>query len=139
MKLFDSTQIPLLSKALDAYTLRHRTISSNIANVGSAGYRPAVVSFEEQLAASRSGQTLATTDPRHIALGTDNPEDVVPVAKEVPPDPRTPADQNASGVNGVDIDNEMAELAKNQLRFKFAAQILSVQFKNIQESIRGSE
>ena len=141
MKLFDSTKIPLLSKALDAYTLRHRTISSNIANIGSAGYRPAAVSFEDQLAASRSGQgvTVATTDPRHIAVGTDNPAEVTPTVQDVAPDPRMPFDPGASGVNGVDIDNEMAELAKNQIRFKYAARLIAGTFKDIQESIRGTE
>ena len=141
MKLFDTTSIPLLSKALDAYTLRHRTISSNIANIGSAGYRPGVVSFEEQLAASRSGGGIAaaTTDPRHIAAGAPDAEDVTPVVHEVVPDPRMTVDANANGVNGVDIDNEMAELAKNQIRFKYAARILAGTFKEIQESIRGSQ
>jgi flagellar basal-body rod protein FlgB len=141
LKLFDSTKIPLLGRALDAYTLRHRTISSNIANIGSAGYRPGVVSFEEQLAASRAGQnvTVTTTDPRHIAVGAQSPSDVTPVVHEAPGDPRTKLDPNASGVNGVDIDNEMAELAKNQIRFKYAARLLAGTFKEIQESIRGTE
>jgi len=138
VKLFDTTSIPLLGKAMDAYTLRHRTISSNIANIGSAGYKPGVVSFEDQLAASRAGASLTTTDPRHIAVGAANPEDVTPIVQEIAPDPRMPADPNASGVNGVDIDNEMAELAKNQIRFKFAARLMSISFRNIQESIRGS-
>ena len=140
MKLFDSTKIPLLSRALDAYTLRHRTISSNIANIGSAGYKPGVVSFEEQLAASRSGATVAvaTTDPRHIAAGAGTETDVTPVVKEAAADPRMPFDPDASGVNGVDIDNEMAELAKNQIRFKYAARLMAGTFKDIQESIRGS-
>ena len=140
MKLFDSTKIPLLSKALDAYTLRHRAISSNIANIGSSGYRPAVVSFEDQLAASRAagGVTVTTTDPRHIAVGADAPADVNPVVTDVKPDPRMPFDPDASGVNGVDIDNEMAELAKNQIRFKYAARLIAGSFRDIQESIRGS-
>jgi len=139
VKLFDSTKIPLLSKALDAYTLRHRAISSNIANIGSAGYRPSVVSFEDQLAATRAGGGVAvtTTDPRHIAVGADTPADVTPVITDVAPDPRMPYDPDASGVNGVDIDNEMAELAKNQIRFKYAARLIAGTFHDIQESIRG--
>ncbi len=141
VKLFDATKIPLLNKALDAYSLRHRTISSNIANIGSSGYRPGVVSFEDQLAASRSGANIAvaTTDSRHIAVSADNPADVTPVVREVPTDPRMPIDPDASGVNGVDIDNEMAELAKNQIRFNYAARLIAGTFKDIQESIRGSE
>jgi len=146
VKLFNSTNIPLLSKALDAYSLRHRAISSNIANISSAGYRAQEVSFEDQLAASRSagGVTVAVTDPRHIATGADNPADVTPSVREVPNSPggasgATGAEANASGVNNVDIDSEMAELARNQIRFRFAARLLAGTFKDIQESIRGSQ
>jgi len=141
VKLFNSTNIPLLSKALDAYTLRHRAIASNIANVSSAGYRAQEVSFEDQLAASRSGGgvTVAVTDPRHIATGADNPADVTPAVREVPLPPGGAAAANASGVNDVDVDTEMAELARNQIRFRFAARLLAGTFKDIQESIRGSQ
>ncbi|HUI63238.1 MAG TPA: flagellar basal body rod protein FlgB [Bacteroidota bacterium] len=138
MKLFESTRIPLLSKALDAYTLRHKTIASNIANIESTGYKPLAVSFEDQLNASRRGAAVstATTDPRHIAIASDEAAEVDPVVREAP----SPSlSHNPSDVNSVDIDNEMAELAKNQLRFKFAARLLAGTFKDIQESIRGSE
>jgi len=139
VKLFNSTNIPLLSKALDAYTLRHRTISSNIANISSAGYRAQEVSFEDQLAASRAqgGVGVAVTDPRHIATSADNPADVTPSVHDVPLPAGAAA--NASGVNDVDIDTEMAELARNQIRFRFAARLLAGTFKDIQESIRGSQ
>jgi len=141
VKLFNSTNIPLLSKALDAYTLRHRAISSNIANISSAGYRAQEVSFEDQLAASRAqgGVTVAVTDPRHIATSADNPADVTPSVHDVPLPPGGAAAANASGVNNVDIDTEMAELARNQIRFRFAARLLAGTFKDIQESIRGSQ
>ena len=126
---------------MDAYSLRHRTISSNIANIGSAGSKARAVSFEEQLAASRSGENVvvATTDPRHIAVGAGSAADVTPEVHEVGAGPDGAPDANASGVNGVDIDNEMAELAKNQIRFKFAARLIAGTFKDIQESIRGSQ
>jgi len=141
VKLFASTNIPLLSKALDAYTLRHKAISSNIANISSAGYRAQAVSFEDQLAASRSGGgvTVAVTDPRHIATGSDNPADVTPRLEDVSPGSGSAAGPNASGTNDVDIDAEMAALATNQLRFRFAARLLAGTFKDIQESIRGSQ
>jgi flagellar basal body rod protein FlgB len=52
----------------------------------------------------------------------------------------SPAGQGiASGVNGVDIETEMAELAKNQIRFKYAAKLLGEQFRGIQKSIRGTQ
>ena len=141
VKLFASTNIPLLSKALDAYTLRHRAISSNIANISSAGYRAQAVSFEDQLTASRSAGavTVATTDPRHIAGGADDPAAVTPRMEEVRATPGNSSGPDTNGVNNVDIDTEMAELARNQLRFKFAARLLAGTFKDIQESIRGSQ
>jgi flagellar basal body rod protein FlgB len=44
---------------------------------------------------------------------------------------------NRSGVNDVDIDNEMAELAKDQIQFRFAARMITDVFRGIQKSIRG--
>jgi len=141
VKLFNTTNIPLLTRALDAYSLRHRAISSNIANISSAGYRAQEVSFEDQLAASRTagGVAVAVTDPRHIPAGADNPADVTPSIHDVPLPPGGAAAANSSGVNNVDIDTEMAELARNQIRFRFAARLLAGTFKDIQESIRGSQ
>lgn len=40
----------VIEYALDGLSLRHSAIAANIANSGSAGYRPIKVSFEEQLA-----------------------------------------------------------------------------------------
>jgi flagellar basal-body rod protein FlgB len=47
-----------LALALDAATLRQQAIASNIANVGTAGYAPVAVSFEDQLQDAR--RALAT-------------------------------------------------------------------------------
>ena len=47
-------------------------------------------------------------------------------------------DPLASGVNNVDLDGEMAELAKNQIRYKFAARLIGDTFRGIQKSIRGT-
>ncbi|MBV8660338.1 MAG: flagellar basal body protein [Burkholderiales bacterium] len=48
----------LLKLALDAASLNHQAIANNIANINTAGYAPARVSFEEQLDAVR--QTIAS-------------------------------------------------------------------------------
>jgi flagellar basal-body rod protein FlgB len=137
MKLFDHTAIPTLSKALQAYTLRHQAISSNIANIGTAGYSPKVVRFEEQLAASTQGGPAiasSTTDPRHIGFGDQPIRDVQPSVEDMP----SSGKGLVSGVNEVDIDQEMAELAKNQLRYKFSSRMLSESFRALQKSIRGT-
>ena len=140
LKLFDVTNIPVLSKALDAYSLRHKAIASNIANINTVGYKPKTVTFEDQLSgALRSGsQPGALTNERHIPLGTSDLANAQPEVVETRSAYGSVNDPLASGANDVDIDEEMAELAKNQIRFKFSARLLSDTFKAIQTSIRGT-
>jgi len=135
MKLFESTRIPFLGKALDAYSLRNRVIAGNIANVETPGFVAKQVTFEEQLAGAMNGTSLAMAQTNERHLGPSAPG--LPDASIVTPSPA--GDPLASGVNGVDIETEMAELAKNQLRFKYAAKLLGEQFRGIQKSIRGTQ
>ncbi|HID12005.1 MAG TPA: flagellar basal body rod protein FlgB, partial [Candidatus Latescibacteria bacterium] len=51
----DRTSIPLLAKALDAYTLRQRAIADNIANSETPGFRRREVRFEEELRRALEG------------------------------------------------------------------------------------
>lgn len=139
MKLFDATKIPLLGKALDVYALRQKVISSNIANITTVGYRSQNVTFEEQIAGAMQKDAVSpsVTNERHIAIGSDNPAGDVARIIDTPSDTSVSGDSLASGINDVDIDHEMADLAKNQIRFKFAARLLTESFRGIQKSIRG--
>ena len=140
MKLFDDTKIPLLSKALDAYTLRQKTIASNIANISTIGFRSNVVRFEDELEGAMQGKRLSgmETNERHMPIGGPTIATVEPRVEEAGSRNSLSSDPLASGVNNVDIDHEMAELAKDQIRFKFAARLIAETFKGIQKSIRGS-
>ena len=42
-----------------------------------------------------------------------------------------------SGINNVDIDKEMADLAENSIMYKFAAKKLQTYFRTLQEVIKG--
>ena len=136
ISLFNKTSIPLLTKALGAYTLRQRVIASNVANIGTPGYRAQSVSFEDELAGAVEGSQVSgtQTDNRHIPLGMPSTPDAAARVADA-----NPGQQGglASGVNNVDIDNEMAELAKDQIHFRFAARMITDAFRNIQKSIRG--
>ncbi len=140
MKLFDTTKVPLLGKALDVYTLRQKVISSNIANITTVGYRAKSVTFEDQIAGSMQENVIspAVTDQGHIA-GAAPAAATGSQIVEAPTENSLSGDPLASGLNNVDIDNEMANLAKNQIRFKFAARLLTDTFRDIQDSIRGSQ
>jgi flagellar basal-body rod protein FlgB len=141
--MYDRTNIPLLNKALDAYALRQKVSASNIANITTAGYKSQGVSFEEFLAAADKGSVVTGSGehPRHLPLGAGSPfkiEKVEPVVRELRENKPPGYNEMASGFNDVDIDHEMAELAKNQIRFKFGARIVGEMFKGMQKAIRGT-
>ncbi len=138
MRLFDGTKIPVLHRALDAYTLRQKVIAGNIANITTPGYKAQSVKFEDELsgALQAGGIPGMCTDPRHMPIGGQAAPAATPVVQTEPSGELT--DPLASGVNNVDLDQEMAELAKTQLRFKFAARLIGDTFRGIQKSIKGT-
>lgn len=139
MNIFSKTKIPLLNKALDAYSLRHKAIASNLTNTSTPGYKAQGVEFEEKLHAAMNGNGLNgyQTDVHHIPIpgtvGIDESARIVEMDGETSEN----SDALASGINNVDVDREMAELAKNQIRFKYAARFIADTFRGIQTSIRG--
>ena len=135
--LFNRTKIPLLEKALNAYSLRQKAIASNIANIATIGYRRIDVKFEDELRENLSGEMIkgVRTNEKHIRIGAKDLNEVEPeIVRENSP---YNSDSLASGVNDVDIDYEMVELAKNQIRYKLAARLMAESFRGIQKSIKG--
>jgi flagellar basal-body rod protein FlgB len=130
--IFKKANIALLDKSLDASALRQQVRARNIANVSTQGYQRREVSFEEELRVAMRGSApaLAVTDPRHI--GQPGGVEKVRPAVQVVDDPSL-----ASGANNVDIDYEMAELAKNQILFETVAQLLAGRFRGLRSAIRG--
>jgi flagellar basal-body rod protein FlgB len=134
VKIFEKTNIPLLSRALTAYSLRQKAIAANIANIATPGYRPLHVSFEEELASAVKGGNVVPLRTHEKHMAADWSQGGKPLPRiEVEEDER----QLLSGLNTVDIDQQMGELAETQLRYRFAARMLSNTFKGIQKSIRG--
>jgi flagellar basal-body rod protein FlgB len=135
LKLFEKTKIPFLESALSAYSLRNKVIATNVANINTAGYKAKAVAFEEHLTNAMSSPDVSgsVTHEGHIPLngpgfGSGSPQII---------DEQGGMDDLPSGVNNVDMDHEMAELAMNQIRFRFAARLMSETFKQIEKSIRG--
>lgn len=130
-KLFNATKLPLLSKGLDAYALRHRAISDNVANIETPGYRRRKVEFEAKLQSAIGKDTLVKTNSRHLGHGGMRLKSIEPkmVIDDVPSD--------INDINNVDIDREMGNMARNHLQFSFAAKIASQSFALLNFSIRG--
>ncbi len=141
MKLFEGTNISLLGKALDVYAMRQKVLASNVANITTPGYKSQSVSFEEQLAEASSGNAVraAQTNDKHMPLGAaQSMKEVQPHVYDTSEDQPESYNPMASGFNDVDIDYEMAELAKNQIRFRFGSRLLGDTFKGMQKAIRGT-
>ncbi len=104
--------------------------ANNIANVSTKGYRKQSVRFKEYLDSFVRKPPVEgqTTDPRHITVPkpTENP-----TVFEVPTGP------NDTGLNNIDIDIEMADLAENHLFFNVGARLLAGTFDGLKKSIAG--
>ena len=113
--------------------MRSKSISDNIANVDTPGYQRSAVRFEEDLKAAldKKGVQGYRTHPEHFRIGRPQIEDVKPVPYILRDDTL------ASGKNNVNIDQEMAELAKNQIRFEYAARLMQRGFNGLKSAIRG--
>lgn len=126
------TNIPMLTRAMDAAMLRSRTIANNIANITTPGYRRVDVSFEEELRTALDRTRLQGTrsDEKHLPIGRKNLSEVQAEAYH-PYDPTQP-----SGVNNVDIDMEMAKLAETQLMYNYAVKFGQGAFRKINSAIQ---
>ena len=128
--LFDNKTNFLLEKMLDRAALNQKVISANVANVGTPGYRRLGVTFGDELekAMSSGAVKLKRTNPKHLPSGRLN---------NVKPEVVMVDDGYSNGINNVNIDSEMVDLAKNQLDFNTAAKLLSLKFSQLRTAIRG--
>lgn len=121
--------IKMLENYLAFCAAKNKVINKNIANVGTKDYKREDVAFKDLLQ-ENINSSLKTTNDKH--LGANNTEDV-PGGFEVVNDKNS---DMASGVNNVDIDNEMADLAENSIKYKFAAKKIGTFYRDIQEAIK---
>ncbi len=128
--IFNKTKVPVLNAVLDVTQLRQRVIANNIANVSTEGFRKKSVRFHEYLDSfvrkppveGRLGNSRHIPIPRPIA----NPEVFEPESG-----------LNDTGINNVDVDKEMAELAENHLFFNAGQRLIKGQFDGLKKSISG--
>ncbi len=130
-KIIDGIKVSLFQKVLDVSSARHRAIASNVANISTPGYHRKYVDFDREMKKALSNGVdlrLKTTNPHHLSAA-NNPDRI-----EV----MTEKDNSASnGINNVDIDKEMGNLAENQIIYNTAARLLSFKFRNLKYAIKG--
>ncbi|WP_434512034.1 flagellar basal body rod protein FlgB [Desulfitobacterium sp. AusDCA] len=123
MDLLVTPLMNMLEKKLDASALRQKVIANNVANVDTPGFKTSHVEFEDILkrALNKESLSLRKTDPRHI----DPSINVQAAQARVVIDNSTTLRNDG---NNVDIDKEMADLAKNGIDYQAISQILGQKY-----------
>jgi len=118
-KLFDQT-VGVLERSLDIRTPRHRVLSSNIANAETPDYEAKDIPFHKILERSMNQYSLLPLKRTHA---NHLPEGMITeiMVESVP--------------GGVNIDQEMARLAENNLRFQAEVQALLKKFEALKFTI----
>jgi flagellar basal-body rod protein FlgB len=131
--IFNSGLIPAYGKLADLSAMKHKLIASNVANANTSGYQKKEIDFDKELKKAIAKPRIASniTDPRHIPLG--NTPGGPPKITQIKHNP------NSAGDSTVDIEEEMADLAQNQIIFDYGAEMLARQFKGLKAAIRGRE
>ncbi|MGB4717593.1 MAG: flagellar basal body rod protein FlgB, partial [Bacillota bacterium] len=127
----DRVTLDVLSKALQAASLRQEAIAQNLANVDTPGYKALGVSFEEQLSRALSGSDsiqLRVTHPAHLR-STPRLSQVKPTLVR-----RTGTEARADG-NNVDPEAENAALAENQLLYSLLTRLVSEKYSLLRHAI----
>ena len=115
-QIFNASNFNYLPRAMTAANMRQEVIANNIANVNTPNFRKSNLEFEEMLAREIYGEEsdgrlkLARTHDKHLPY----------VQPEFHAEPKIVQDSSTVmrvDDNNVDIDIEMATLAKNQLYY----------------------
>lgn len=123
----------IMEKALDASLARNDTISQNLANIDTPNYKRKDVAFEQYLNDSLNKTNLEgnLTDKRHIAINSKDIDKIQPTAT----DGNSDVSMRIDG-NNVDVDSEMAYLAKNTIKYNTLIQLINSNFSKIKNVIR---
>ncbi len=129
--LFSS--VDLIKRGVNACWLRNEVIGNNIANVDTPGFKASGVEFESLMAAALGDEgaslPLRLSDKRHITRGG-----TAAGGEEA----RVVTDRDTSvrmDENNVNIENEMAELAKNSIEYYAFVSKLNSEFHKLDTAI----
>ena len=130
-QIMNSPTMDYLGRGLQAATMRQEVISNNIANVNTPNFKKSEVQFEELLAKELEPERrlpMARTNAAHLPMPTEGI-----------PGPRintiTQTSYRTDG-NNVDIDTEMAGMAKNNIYYNAVIQQLSGYFSGLRSAIK---
>lgn len=149
MDFISSFSMEVLSKSMDGLAERHKAIASNLANVETPGYQRQGVQFENALqkaiqkhnartkavveASNGEALPMMTNERGHINL---NP--VYNDVADVTPQVFTDKAHSRYDQNGVDVESEMVDLAKNTEHYSALSTLESRMFRSIRGVINNN-
>lgn len=122
--------VQTLDDSLQYASAKNRAISNNIANADTPGYKAKNVDFKNVLQQEMtSPQAAKRTRPEHIPFSQANTNQSF----------STTTDNTAYNHNGnsVDVDKEMADLAKNQIYYQALVDRLNGKLSSLKTAIGG--
>jgi len=128
--VFNKVGIPLYQTFLDMASTRHKLVAGNLANVSTPGYRSKDIDFHGELnkAVNNKGHLEGTrTNPAHLPIGG---------SKENGPEIIVNKSSATNGINNVDADTEIANLAQNQIYYSVGAKLLASKFQGLKNAIK---
>lgn len=132
MKSLFAEHIDLTAKVMDFQLQRQNVVSANLANINTPGYKARSLEFEKDLQAalemSEKG-ALARTHPQHLPLPFSADSTEANLLKELTP-------RVVPGVDNVDLDKEMAIMAKNNLKYNALSTVMSKNFSGLKQIIQ---
>lgn len=122
----------VLTRALDAVSLRQQVTANNIANVDTPGFRRSFVRFEDELQKALSGRKIQgyRTHVRHIPIGSTKLSEV---RAQIETD--TSVTMRNDG-NNVDIEREMALNAAAELQYYALVQATSIRYEQLRSAMK---
>ena len=115
MTLIDNTQLGL-ERAISGASLRQSVLANNLANAETPGFRRMDLDFHDTLA-----QAMKSTDSATIESATFTPQ-------------QDSTAMRADG-NGVDVDTESANMAKNGLEYEALVSVAKARIQIIQSAM----
>ena len=131
MKSLITREAQLVGKVMSMELKRQNVITGNMANVHTPGYKPRELSFEKELQAAlgldMTGR-VTRTDKQHIPA-VFSPEGFGPEWE------KTLKPRIIHGEDRVNVDKEVAKIAKNSLHYNALAQVVKTHFDGIRNII----
>jgi flagellar basal-body rod protein FlgB len=121
--------------ALDQRLKRSQVIAGNIANAETPGFRALGYDFEDQLASLArldSNVPIKTTNDKHFKNSFTQANGNIRADVYVKPTESVGEDGNT-----VDVDNEMVQMAENQMQYRSAVELLNRKVGMLKYAING--